>query len=222
MHSLIVALNSPSDPEQVFFELLTDLTEEKTAAEEIAQVNDKLLRAHQQNTELIAQLEMTARTDALTGIPNRRAFFERAAQEYTRHRRNKTFLTALIVDIDHFKSINDNYGHGVGDRALIAVAKLLGRNLRNHDVLGRIGGEEFAILLTDSLPEGARLTAQRLITAVNKEPVLFLEQKPLMMTISIGLSVIRAEDTLESALDRADLALYDAKKSGRNRVSMTE
>lgn len=163
-----------------------------------------------------------AMIDSLTGVFNRRAFMEQAEKEYAAAQRNKTPLALLMIDIDYFKRINDEYGHPTGDDVLTDVARILGSRLRKQDTLGRFGGEEFCVLLpcTDEL--GAMVVAETLRSAVADTP-LAVERKGVSATISIGVTVCPvdcAECNLgfHKLLDDADAALYRAKNDGRNRV----
>jgi diguanylate cyclase (GGDEF)-like protein len=167
------------------------------------------------------QLEHLARTDVLTGVTNRRYFFELAAQEYARARRYGSWLAILLLDVDHFKQINDTYGHQAGDQVLQHVAAVCRRELRSIDLFARYGGEEFIALLEESSLAGARGTAERLRQRIAEAPVAIAGQ-PIRVTISLGLvhEVPGAGLALESLIQRADAALYRAKSGGRNRVSV--
>ncbi|WP_448208640.1 diguanylate cyclase [Azospirillum sp. sgz302134] len=165
-----------------------------------------------------AHLARLATTDPLTGLANRTQFFARAEAEIQRAARYRRPLSILMVDLDHFKRINDTYGHEVGDRALQAFAALCKRTLRQQDCAARLGGEEFAALLPETDGPGALLVAERLRAAVEE---MRLENAPLTLrlTASIGLSEVQPGETgPDAALSRADRALYAAKRAGRNRV----
>ncbi|MBI3444135.1 MAG: diguanylate cyclase [Magnetospirillum sp.] len=167
-----------------------------------------------------AQLRHLATTDELTGCLNRRAFFSSAEQEVERANRYTNFLSVLMIDIDHFKLVNDQYGHAVGDQALRAASAAIRANLREIDTMGRLGGEEFAILLPETPLAGAILVAERLRQAV---AALAIETgtgpMPLTLTTSLGVAE-RGNDeiSLDQILARADAALYRAKAAGRNQV----
>lgn len=166
------------------------------------------------------QLRRLAQTDPLTGLSNRRHFFEQAAQELRRVARYGRPLAVVMLDIDHFKAVNDNCGHEAGDAVLRDVARCLRSALRESDLLGRVGGEEFAALLPETHEAEALVLAERLRTAVSAAPL----GSGLSVTISAGVTGIRgsgAED-LDSALRRADAALYRAKAAGRNQVVLEE
>jgi len=165
-----------------------------------------------------AQLLELATTDSLTGLHNRRYFMESASQELDRARRYQTPLSLLLLDADHFKSVNDRYGHPVGDQALQTLAIIGRRVLREVDLFARIGGEEFAILLPQTDHAAARNVAERLRQAIIDQPIA-TEDGPLHLTVSLGLTNLgSAPADLDELLRRADVALYQAKQNGRNRV----
>ena len=165
-----------------------------------------------------AQLVELATTDSLTGLRNRRYFMETASQEFERARRYQTPLSLLMLDADHFKSINDRYGHPVGDEALKALAEHGRRQLREVDLFARMGGEEFAILLPQTDFTAARAVAERLRQTI-AEQLVTAEGNLVHFTVSIGLAQLEASTTnLDDLLRQADAALYQAKENGRNRV----
>lgn len=162
--------------------------------------------------------ELLARTDALTGLANRRAFDEAAEQEVQRARRYNTPLALVMADLDHFKAINDRHGHHVGDQVLQHFAHILSASVRNLDLVGRWGGEEFAILMPGTDLEEAVQAAERMRQAVLKAAPP-LDDSDCAYTASFGIAAFRVETpTMISLLGRADAALYRAKESGRNRV----
>ena len=164
------------------------------------------------------EMKHMATTDALTELNNRRQFFELASQELKRAHRYERPLTVLMLDIDYFKSINDNYGHHSGDVVLKAFAALAKGTLREADILGRIGGEEFAAVLPETPLDAGILVAERLRDATSKLAVN-AKDADINFTISIGVSIVAKEDAIiEDAINRADEALYKAKRMGRNRV----
>ncbi|WP_178863706.1 sensor domain-containing diguanylate cyclase [Thiomicrorhabdus cannonii] len=167
-----------------------------------------------------AQLFTSATTDYLTGLLNRRYFFELAHTELERTRRYARPLACLMLDLDHFKAINDRYGHAVGDKALVAFAETLKRELRREDLVARFGGEEFVVLLPEQSLSEALTTAERLkVQIAQMELALADSESPLTITVSIGVSTLWPTDTtLDELLMRADDALYRAKAGGRNRV----
>ncbi|AVZ78807.1 hypothetical protein C3497_04585 [Zoogloeaceae bacteirum Par-f-2] len=164
------------------------------------------------------ELHRLATTDLLTGLPNRRYFLERVEQELGRLRRFGTPAALLMMDIDHFKQVNDLYGHPTGDAVLRHFAEVAGGNLRRIDLLGRLGGEEFAALLPGTDADGARLLAERLRLKIADAPCV-AGKKRVKVTVSIGITLLHAGDTgSDRPLARADAALYRAKRAGRNRV----
>ncbi|GAB4291468.1 MAG: hypothetical protein Kow0096_05680 [Thiohalomonadaceae bacterium] len=166
------------------------------------------------------ELRHLATTDLLTGLPNRRHFLERVEQELARfHRFNKP-VALLMLDIDHFKQINDHYGHAIGDAVLQHFAAVARATLRKIDIIGRLGGEEFAVLLPGTELEGAQLYAERLRQAMENQPCRSAPHE-IGFTISIGLTLFDSNDSdADLPLARADAALYRAKRNGRNRVEI--
>jgi diguanylate cyclase (GGDEF)-like protein len=166
------------------------------------------------------ELEQSARLDYLTGIYNRGAIEELAAGLIASTQRHGTPLSLMVVDIDHFKRINDELGHAAGDKALAATVQMIKGLLRAGDLIGRLGGEEFLVLMQDTDAVQARLAAERMRARVEAAPVGFdgIERS---MTVSIGVAEYRAEDGgFGPLLLRADRALYVAKRSGRNQVRL--
>lgn len=172
--------------------------------------------AEAKNAALLAQLERQAMSDALTGLPNRRAFETEAARMTARARRSAAPITVGVADIDHFKKVNDEHGHPVGDEVLSAISAVIAQAARSSDFVARIGGEEFGLLFPDAMPETARAVAERMRRAVEDFPVITSDGVRLRLTISIGLAPF--EGTLTESLSQADDALYQAKRDGRNRV----
>lgn len=165
------------------------------------------------------ELERRATLDCLTGVANRGHFLRLAQEECKRSQRYQHPLSLLILDLDHFKAVNDSFGHAVGDMALQAMVQTCLRELRNSDLMGRIGGEEFAILLPQTAFEQSLATAQRLRQQVALIELTTPAGQPIALTTSIGLSTFRHGETCVAAMmERADLALYQAKNKGRNRV----
>ena len=162
-----------------------------------------------------------ANTDALTGVANRRHFLERLQAELGRVSRHATQASLLMIDLDHFKQVNDNFGHATGDEVLRNLAALSRQTLRHSDVIGRLGGEEFAALLPDDDAVSAMQTAERLRKALETHPVRTADGTAVTVTASIGVTRLRPDDRKpETPLGRADNALYQAKNEGRNRVML--
>jgi diguanylate cyclase len=165
------------------------------------------------------ELEQLAQTDFLTGLPNRRYFMTLAEQELSRTIRYGGPLAVLMMDIDHFKKINDTYGHKMGDIVLQTLADLYRGALRNIDIVGRIGGEEFAAVLPQTDGKSALELAERLRQIIAQAEVPLEHGVPIHFTMSIGVaSYVGASSNIDTLLSRADEALYEAKNSGRNKV----
>lgn len=162
-------------------------------------------------------LRTLATTDTLTGALTRRQFFELAEVEWARATRHRHPLCVALVDVDAFKSVNDHFGHGIGDEALRLVVDTVRGELRRHDLIGRYGGDELALLFPETPLEGAKHVSHRMRRAV-AELRLTHRGEPVPLTISVGIVARRADETLTMACGRADAALYQAKDSGRDRV----
>jgi len=165
------------------------------------------------------RLHDVARTDPLTGVSNRRRFLEVFAVEFDRAKRYGDELSCVMLDLDHFKGINDRYGHVVGDRVLVAAAEAFRTSLRTPDVIARWGGEEFALLLPHTSLAGAHAVAERCRRAL-EEAVVAADGDRVVVTVSVGVAAFPSAglDTPDSLMRSADEALYEAKSRGRNRV----
>ncbi|HIL95012.1 MAG TPA: diguanylate cyclase [Pseudomonadales bacterium] len=170
------------------------------------------------NQQATAQkLEHLARTDSLTGAFNHGHLMETGRKEVHRSKRYIRTVSVLMIDIDHFKSVNDTHGHGIGDDALIKTVEVMDGELRAEDMLGRLGGEEFAVILPETGKAGASNVAERLRIAVS-DIVIKAPTGSLSFTISIGVAESDKQDDFQRILKRADDALYRAKRQGRNQV----
>jgi two-component system cell cycle response regulator len=169
---------------------------------------------------LVEESQLLAATDALTGLMNRRAFGSLMQGEISRCARHGYPLSFALLDIDHFKKINDVRGHAGGDRALAAIGGLFRTHLRRSDYAGRWGGEEFVVTYTSTDRAGARDAGERLRQAVEELVVNDEGGERIPITVSIGLATLRPGETLERLVDRADRAMYASKTAGRNRVSV--
>lgn len=177
-------------------------------------LKQEILKSRQKEKELHKQ----ATTDFLTNVLNRRAFFEKAQEEVERTLRYKNKLSVLILDIDHFKSINDSYGHHAGDEVLKKFIHSVENILRNSDFIGRIGGEEFAVLLPETELDRALIIGERIRDRIGNITIP-IEKLTLRLTVSLGAAEYNSgEKNIYSAIKRADAALYRAKESGRNRI----
>jgi len=170
-------------------------------------------RAH-----LYQQVQELSVTDSLTEVFSRRYCLERFNEELERSKKLKLNFSFLMLDIDHFKSFNDQYGHLVGDAILKDTAKTIKENLRQIDLIGRYGGEEFSVILSETDKEQAKFAAERIRTAVESKQIKVYDEV-LRVTVSIGISTFPddAQDT-QLLIDKADRALYQAKQTGRNKV----
>jgi len=179
-----------------------------------------LARDVTENEELKSHLSKLALTDELTYLHNRRAFISSLNKELSRAKRNNEDLSVLMIDIDFFKKINDKYGHHVGDITLQHFSHEATNAIRNEDLIGRLGGEEFAVLLPNTAINSAADLAERLRKTIEDAYIEFDGQK-ISFTVSIGVAVLDDENmTSTTLLNNADQALYNAKESGRNRVTL--
>jgi diguanylate cyclase (GGDEF)-like protein len=205
------------------------LTQLRTKQQEIELANQYLstlnhdleVRVAERTTELSAlntQLTHLALTDSLTGVLNRRAFFDAARREIEHSKRHARPLAVMILDLDHFKSINDRYGHQAGDRVLQQTATLIGGVIRASDTLARYGGEEFVLLAPETGLESAITLGVRILQAV-RTAAIPSKQGSIRLTASLGVTVrCEDEEQVEQLLKRADEALYMAKAGGRDLV----
>jgi diguanylate cyclase (GGDEF)-like protein len=184
----------------------------------LIRINRSRIIANHKLKELNSRLYELATTDSLSNLSNRRHFLELSQKELLHSKRKNIDIAMLMIDIDHFKLVNDDYGHHAGDLTIQYVAKQLKSELREYDLIGRLGGEEFAMMLQDCDLKKAKEIAKRLCSKVNAENVSPLKE-PLKVSVSIGISLMTENDTgIEDVLKRADEALYLAKDSGRNTV----
>lgn len=167
------------------------------------------------------QVQHLSETDPLTGLYNRRKFFEEFTREVERVSRYESPLSIIMLDIDHFKPVNDKYGHQMGDEALRTLADVLRANTRKTDMVARYGGEEFIIMLPETPLKGSRGVADRILSEVEKTAVLGAALE-INFTVSVGLAYFTKGDTVDTLVARTDQALYAAKKNGRNRVELVK
>ena len=177
-------------------------------------------RTNEKLEQLILELEQLSRTDPLTGCFNRRYFRECLGAELDRAQRYGRPCSLIMLDIDWFKKINDGYGHAAGDEALKDVVLKIGRMVRRQDIVARLGGEEFVVLMPETGLDSAVATAERIRKEVAAVPTCF-DDIEIPVTVSAGVAVMASDekpDTADSLLHRADQFLYQAKSAGRNRV----
>ena len=192
------------DGRLVRLEIATDITERKEMELALKEAHEKARAA--------------ALEDDLTGLRNRRAFFELGNQLLKQSRRNGSPLAIIMLDLDHFKQINDNHGHEAGDEVLRHIGQILEGNVREADIAARIGGEEFAILLADAHAVQASELAERLLELMQKTPVRYRDMR-IRPTASFGISALHPEEPdLKNLLARADNAMYESKALGRSQV----
>lgn len=187
----------------------------------ISKLNDELSNKTRQLSKKNAELkrakgriEKLLRTDALTKLANRKAFMEFMDKVFAQAKRYEQKLTMVMIDLDKFKDINDNYGHQTGDRVLEKIGELLAENTRKADIAARLGGEEFAVLLTQTNEENALLFAERLRKKIEALSFDFDHS----VTASFGVAEMLPDDKKDQLIRRADIAMYKAKDNGRNRV----
>jgi diguanylate cyclase (GGDEF)-like protein len=186
--------------------------------ERILQLEDHLREARQ-------QMEFLAMHDSLTGLLNRRAIQEQAEAELKRAARASSLVSVLLIDLDHFKSVNDCYGHAIGDQALRMFAEILVECIRSYDQAGRWGGEEFLCVLPGTTLNDARVVAERVRVAVADATLPLPEGSDLKMTVSIGVAGASGASgmiVLDKLIQAADSAMYRAKDEGRNRICLAE
>lgn len=207
----------PFDPYEVVARVETHLTLRLTK-QKLEKVVCELQNVLKEKEQLVKELEIMAHTDGLTGINNRSRFFSLAEHEFNGCFRYHHSLSIIMIDIDHFKKLNDTYGHAAGDSVLKATAATIQQGLRKADVLARYGGEEFIVMLPMSPISQVRIVAERIRESVESTPIPFNCQM-LTTTISLGVSEMNEDDKkVTEIIERADKALYSAKKSGRNKV----
>lgn len=175
-----------------------------------------------QLNKLLSEVVVLSHTDELTQLPNRRAFMRQLENELLRVQRYGRELAVVLLDIDGFKSINDKYGHAIGDQVLTLYAKKVLSQIRNSDMVARYGGEEFAILLPSTDGQGARKTMEKIRKIISISTFESKNRNIPMPTFSAGIALYNPGETLEQCIIRADNSLYQAKNSGRNLIILDE
>jgi len=232
------SLKSNPDTESIYTIVITASGQERRLEESLDAGADDFIRKPVNMTELRARLRAASRlvrmqkqfrrlaeTDALTGTANRRAFMQFLELATDRSRRHQIPASVIMLDLDHFKQVNDTHGHAVGDRVLIDTVAAIQKCLRDSDMLGRLGGEEFAVVVHDADLDAAAETAERIRASVEAMSVKTDDGVPVPVTASLGVTAVRCAeglDTPESLLQDSDEALYAAKENGRNRVVLSE
>jgi len=183
-------------------------------------LQDELRKKNRQLEEVLSQVEVLAITDPLTELFNRRHFTTTIEKEFSRTARFLSPTSCLIIDIDYFKKVNDEYGHNAGDQVLKEIAKIIQSCMRNIDTIARWGGEEFIALLPETGKPNALQAAQRILEAISGHKFSGIPNK---ITVSIGVASVPepSVDTAEKLIHAADLALYEAKAKGRNRIEVS-
>lgn len=204
-------------------ELITDTERMRIVTQELSEQLERSTQEARHLTEQLKRAEHQAKLDPLTGMLNRRGL-EQRVQSFVEDAGSLRGGVMLLADIDHFKAMNDTYGHLLGDKVLRSVAQVICESIKGRDIAARIGGEEFAIFLPDTTLEGATILAKRICAATASRTIRRsgTEQRIDRVTISIGVAASSESDSLETLLDRADKAMYAGKQAGRNRVSLYE
>jgi two-component system cell cycle response regulator len=228
------SLKANPETESIYTIVITASGDERRLEESLDAGADDFIRKPVNMTELRARLRSASRlvrvqkqfrqlaeTDSLTGAANRRAFMQYLEMETENARRHEIPVSVVMVDLDHFKSVNDTYGHAIGDKVLIETVKTLQSCLRDRDMLGRLGGEEFAVVLHKTDLDCAGDAAERLRSAIEALKIESDDGRAIPVTASLGVTTAQSHiglDTPDSLLQVADEALYEAKNTGRNRV----
>lgn len=228
-YTYIIMLTAMNDKDNVVLGLESGVDEYLTkpfnSKELIARVASgmRILRLEEQLMQARKQMEALAMHDSLTGLLNRRAIEEYAEAEFSMAGRKERALSVILLDIDHFKSINDRFGHKFGDHALQEVAKTLTKDLRNYDRIGRWGGEEFILILPDTQLVDAATVAERVRIQMAELQISLENGETFSVNISLGAACTTGKfPSLTKLIDAADQALYQAKQTGRNRVCIFE
>ena len=205
------------DGRTVKYTILVDITEQKEIQADMITTHAKMARQSIKLKEANKQLKLMAQKDTLTGVNNRRYFFELANKMWDKELSDDENIYVSMFDLDKFKNINDTYGHHMGDEILKIFASTVEVNLGQNDIFGRIGGEEFALVLVDKEKENILSTLDKIRNDVANISIIN-EKETIKITVSIGLSQKRDKKTIDIVLDEADKELYRAKEDGRNNI----
>jgi diguanylate cyclase (GGDEF)-like protein len=197
----------------------TYIDELRTLNEKIETNNQDFIKRNVELQDMQKRLQMLASHDELTGLFNRRYVLERIEEKLPQIKRHQLNFCIMIMDVDHFKNVNDEYGHAAGDDVLRTTAEILTRELRQDDIVARYGGEEFLMLLPMTELSSAEMLVERLRSTIEKQTYLF-EGVRISVTASFGITQYALNDTADKMIDRADKALYQAKLAGRNCVKV--
>jgi len=200
-------------------ELLIKTDQLKRQAKDLKALNENFASEIAARKRIEEKLRIMANRDALTKVYNRRRFLEFLEMEVKKVKRTNKALCLMILDIDKFKNINDQFGHAVGDQVLCHFTTVVSSGIREIDVFGRLGGEEFGVILPETSREEALVVAERLRSMVEKQG-LISAMGNINITVSIGIAELRAGESGERLIARADAAMYVAKQNGRNRVEI--
>ena len=196
---------------------LQDVTEIHSRLQDNLRIQARLEKEIALRRRMETKLIERATIDFLTGIHNRRSFLAQLSKEVRRANRYRHDLALLYLDIDHFKNVNDEWGHLTGDTVLKLLTALCAEEIRDVDTLGRLGGEEFGIVLPETALEPARMVAERIAARVRRN-TLSKDGRAIVFTVSLGVAQLQPGQTLESLMHQADQALYVAKRNGRDQV----
>ncbi len=228
-YTYIIMLTAMNDEENVVSGLESGadeyLTKPFNSRELIARIASgiRILKLEEQLMQARHQMEVLAMHDGLTGLLNRRAIEEYAQAEFSMASRKGRSLSIVLLDIDHFKNVNDQYGHEIGDITLQHVAKILSDGIRDYDRVGRWGGEEFILVLPETQLQDAIVVAERLRIQISETVIRLENESSLSVQISLGIACSSGQfDSLAKFIDAADQALYQAKQTGRNKVCVFE
>ncbi len=213
-------ITKPFQVEEVLARVRTHLTIQ-AQQKALAKQNEELLKKNALITQQSKKLELLATKDFLTGLSNRRDFLERAGQEEKRFKRTQRPFVLMLLDIDHFKKVNDTYGHACGDKVLTNVSRSLEKALRAQDILARWGGEEFICLLPETGVAGAKSAAEKIRIDMERMGHDCIDGG-VSITVTLGVCVYNGSCTIAECIRRADDALYDGKNLGRNRVVLAD